>query len=88
MAEHYQVAIIPARPYRPKDKSKVEGAVLVVERWIMARLRHQTFFTLASLNQAIDLLLADLNDRPFKKLPGSRRSQFEQLDQPLLFWST
>ena len=84
MAEHYQVAIIPARPYRPKDKSKVEGAVLVVERWIMARLRHQTFFTLASLNQAIDLLLADLNDRPFKKLPGSRRSQFEQLDQPLL----
>jgi transposase len=84
MAEHYQVAIIPARPYRPKDKSKVEGAVLVVERWIMARLRHQTFFTLASLNQAIDLLLADLNDRPFKKLPGSRRSQFEQLDRPLL----
>ena len=84
MAEHYQVAIIPARPYRPKDKSKVAGAVLVVERWIMARLRHQTFFTLASLNQAIDLLLADLNDRPFKKLPGSRRSQFEQLDQPLL----
>jgi len=84
MAEHYQVAIIPARPYRPKDKSKVEGAVLVVERWIMARLRHQTFFTLASLNQAIALLLEDLNDRPFKKLPGSRRSQFEQLDQPLL----
>lgn len=84
MAEHYQVAIIPARPYRPKDKSKVEGAVLVVERWIMARLRHQTFFTLASLNQAIDLLLADLNDRPFKKLPGSRRSQFEQLDRSLL----
>ena len=84
MAEHYQVAIIPARPYRPKDKSKVEGAVLVVERWIMARLRHQTFFTLASLNKAVALLLADLNDRPFKKLPGSRRSQFEQLDQPLL----
>lgn len=84
MAEHYQVAIIPARPYRPKDKSKVEGAVLVVERWIMARLRHQTFFTLASLNKAVDPLLADLNDRPFKKLPGSRRSQFEQLDQPLL----
>ena len=50
----------------------------------MARLRHQTFFTLASLNKAVDPLLADLNDRPFKKLPGSRRSQFEQLDRPLL----
>jgi len=84
MAEHYGVAVIPARPYKPKDKSKVEVAVLIVERWIMARLRHQTFFTLASLNQAIRVLLDELNDRPFKKLPGSRRSQFEQLDQPLL----
>ena len=84
MAEHYGVAIIPARPYKPKDKAKVEVAVLIVERWIMARLRHQTFFTLASLNQAILALLDELNDRPFKKLPGSRRSQFEQLDRPLL----
>ena len=84
MAEHYHVAIIPARPYRPKDKAKVEVAVLIVERWIMARLRHQTFFTLAALNQALQTLLEDLNDRPFKKLPGSRRSQFEQLDRPLL----
>ena len=84
MAEHYGVAVIPARPYKPKDKAKAEVAVLIVERWIMARLRHQTFFTLASLNQAIRVLLDELNDRPFKKLPGSRRSQFEQLDQPLL----
>lgn len=59
-------------------------AVQIVERWIMARLRHQSFFTLFSLNQAIRFLLEDLNQRPFKKLPGSRASQFEQLDKPAL----
>ena len=84
LAAHYQCAIVPARPYRPKDKAKAEVAVQIVERWIMARLRHQTFFTLASLNQAIRVLLEDLNQRPFKKLPGTRRSQFEQLDKPAL----
>ena len=84
LAAHYKVAVVPARPYKPKDKSKAEIGVQIVERWIMARLRHQTFFTLAALNQAIRLLLEDLNQRPFKKLPGCRRSQFEQLDQPAL----
>lgn len=84
LASHYGVAVVPARPYKPKDKSKAEVAVQIVERWIMARLRHQTFFTLASLNQAIRTLLDDLNQRPFKKLPGTRRSQFEQLDKPAL----
>jgi len=84
LAAHYQTAIVPARPYKPKDKAKAEVAVQIVERWILARLRHQRFFTLASLNQAIRLLLEDLNQRPFKKLPGCRRSQFEQLDQPAL----
>jgi len=84
MAAHYQTAIMPARPYKPKDKAKAEVAVQIVERWIMARLRHQNFFTLASLNQAIRLLLDELNNRPFKKLPGTRQSQFEQLDQPAL----
>lgn len=84
LAAHYQTVIVPARPYKPKDKAKAEVAVQIVERWIMARLRHQTFFTLSSLNQAISLLLTDLNLRPFKKLPGTRRSQFEQLDQPVL----
>ncbi|OED44406.1 transposase [Chromatiales bacterium (ex Bugula neritina AB1)] len=84
LASHYGIAVVPARPYKPKDKSKAEVAVQIVERWIMARLRHQTFFTLASLNQAIRFLLDDLNQRPFKKLPGTRRSQFEQLDQPVL----
>jgi len=84
LAAHYQTAIVPARPYKPKDKAKAEVAVQIVERWILARLRHQTFFTLASLNHAIRGLLDDLNQRPFKKLPGSRRSQFEQLDKPVL----
>ncbi len=84
LAEHYQTAIIPARPYKPKDKSKAEIGVQVVERWIMARLRHQQFFTLTSLNQAIRLLVDELNDKPFQKLPGTRRSQFEQLDKPVL----
>lgn len=84
LAAHYQSVIIPARPYKPKDKAKAEVAVQIVERWIMARLRHHTFFTLASLNQAIAALLVDLNERPFKKLPGCRRSQFEQLDKPAL----
>jgi transposase len=84
LAAHYQTAIVPARPYKPKDKAKVEVAVQIVERWILARLRHQSFFTLAALNRAISELLEDLNQRPFKKLPGTRRSQFEQLDKPAL----
>jgi len=84
LAEHYQTAIIPARPRKPKDKSKEEIGVQIVERWVMARLRHQTFFTLSSLNQAIRLLVDELNDKPFQKLPGTRRSQFEQLDKPVL----
>jgi len=84
MASHYKTVVIPARPRKPKDKSKVENAVLVVERWIIARLRHTTFFSLSQLNQAIRLLLNDLNQRPFKKLPGCRQSQFELLDKPAM----
>jgi transposase len=84
MAEHYRTVIYPVRPYKPKDKAKAENAVLVVERWILARLRHQQFLSLAQLNTEIRSLLHTLNDRPFKVLPGSRRSQFEILDQPKL----
>jgi transposase len=84
MAAHYQVAIIPARPRKPRDKAKVEVGVQIVERWILARLRKMTFFSLAELNQEIQALIIDLNTRPFKKLPGSRRSQFEALDRPAL----
>ena len=83
-AAHYNTALLAARPGKPKDKPKVEGAVLLVQRWILARLRNHRFFSLGELNQAIADLLVDLNNRPFKKLPGCRRSAFEQLDAPLL----
>jgi transposase len=82
--DHYSVAVLPARPAHPRDKPKVENAVLVVERWILARLRNRRFFSLAELNVAIAALLADLNHRPFKKLPGCRREAFERLDRPAL----
>jgi len=84
LARHYGVAVIPARVRKPKDKAKAEGGVLVVERWIMAALRNRTFFSLSEANAAIKELLTRLNERPFKKLPGCRRSQFEDLDKPVL----
>ncbi len=65
MAEYYGVAVIPARPYKPKDKAKAEVGVQIVERWIMMRLRKLTFYTLASINIAIRSLLDELNQRPF-----------------------
>jgi transposase len=83
-AAHYGVAILAARPGRPRDKPKAEGAVLLVERWILARLRNRQFFSLGALNGAIAELLTDLNGRAFKKLPGSRRSSYEALDRPAL----
>jgi transposase len=83
-ARHYNTAVLPARPYKPKDKAKVEVGVQIVERWILARLRHQQFFSLAELNTAIAALLTTLNQRPFKKLPGSRHSQFLTYEHPAL----
>lgn len=83
-ARHYSVAILPARVRKPRDKAKVESAVLFVQRWLLAQLRHQRFFSLAALNEAIRNLLERLNDRPFRKLPGSRRSLFETIDKPVL----
>jgi transposase len=84
MAAHYGVAVLPARVRKPRDKAKVESGVLVVERWILARLRHHTFFSLAELNTAIRSLLTALNSRPFKKLPGSRQQLFDTLERPAL----
>ena len=83
-ADHYGSAILPARVRRPKDKAKVENAVLLVGRWILARLRHHTFFSLAELNVAIADLLKDLNTKPFKKIPDCRQVLFEQLDRPAM----
>jgi transposase len=84
LARHYGVAVMPTRVRRPRDKAKVEAAVQLVERWILAALRNRTFFSLGELNRAIAELLERLNTRPFRKLPGSRRSLFEQLDAPAL----
>ena len=84
LAEHYRVAVVPARVRKPQDKGKVESAVQIVERQILARLRHQTFFSLPELNEAIASLLVELNNKSFQKLPGSRRSLFESLDKPAL----
>ena len=84
MAKHYGTVVMPTRVRRPKDKAKVEAAVLVVERWILARLRNQTFFSLHDLNTAIAELCDNLNQRRFKKMPGSRTSVFEALEKPAL----
>jgi transposase len=79
LASHYGVAVVPARARRPRDKAEV--GVQLVERWILAVLRQRTCFSLTELNREIARLLARLNERPFKKLPGSRRSWFEQLER-------
>ncbi|MGC2174561.1 MAG: IS21 family transposase [Acidimicrobiales bacterium] len=84
LATHYGTALIPARPYKPRDKAKVEAGVLLAERWIIAVLRHRRFTSLAELNEVIAGLVERLNTRPFKKLEGSRASLFAELDQPAL----
>lgn len=85
MAQHYGVAIIPARPYKPRDKAMVEPGMLLVQRWITARLRRHTFFSLHELNRLIGELLQGLNNRPFQKnKTETRRSQFERLDRPAM----
>jgi transposase len=82
--EHYGTAVIPARPRKPKDKAKVESAVQVAQRWLLARLRNVTFFSLEDLNVALAPLLEQLNDAPFQKLEGTRRSVYEAVDKPAL----
>ena len=84
MAAHYGCVVIPARPRKPRDKAKVEVGVLIVERWILARLRNRTFFSFAELNAAIRELVEHLNRKPFKKLPGSRLSLFEEIERAAL----
>lgn len=84
LAEHYGTCVIPARVRKPRDKAKVEAAVLVAQRWILAALRHRTFYTLAELNAAIGELLVKLNDRVMRHVKESRRSLYERLDRPAL----
>lgn len=84
MAEHYGTAVMPARPRKPKDKAKVEVGVQIVQRWILAVLRHETFFSLAALNGRIRSLLDRLNNRPMRSYRASRRELFEKIDRPAL----
>lgn len=84
MAGHYGVAVVPARPYKPRDKAKVEVGVQIAERWILAVLRKQTFFSLGEVSRAVAPLLTRLNERTFRRREGSRKSLFEQLEGPTL----
>jgi transposase len=84
MAGHYGIAVVPARPYKPRDKAKVEVGVQIAERWILAALRKQTFFSLGEASRAVAPLLTRLNERTFRKREGSRKSLFDQLDRPAL----
>jgi transposase len=84
LATHYGTVVLPARVRNPRDKAKVETGVQIVERWILARLRNHTFFSLTELNREISRLLVELNNKPFQKLPGSRKSMFDTLDRPAL----
>ena len=84
LAQHYGTAILPARPGKPRDKAKVEVAVQVAERWILARLRHESFFSLAALNVRIRELLGLLNARTMRTYGASRQELFERLDRPAL----
>jgi transposase len=84
LARHYNMAVEPARPYKPKDKAKAELGVKGIQRWILARLRHQTFFSVDQLNDAISLLLDLYNNKIVKKFQKSRTQMFDELDRPFL----
>lgn len=84
MAMHYGAGVLPARPYKPRDKAKVESGVQLVERWVIAALRHHSFFALADINAQIRGLLERLNNKPFRKREGSRASMFAAVDRPAL----
>jgi len=84
MAAHYGTAIVPARPGKPRDKAKVEVAVQVATRWIVAKLRNRRFFSLTELNAAIRELTTQLNDRVTRHLGTSRRALFDEIERPAL----
>jgi transposase len=84
MARHYGVAIVPARPYKPQDKSKAELGVKGIQRWILMRLRHQRFFDIDELNAAMSDLLDAYNQKVIRHLGKSRQELFEMLDEPVL----
>ena len=83
MADHCGAGVLPARPRKPRDKAKVEACVLIVERYLLGRLRHRRFYSLGELNQAIQEMLIHLNElRPLRRLGVTRRHLLEELDPP------
>lgn len=84
LAIHYGIGILPARPYRPPDKAKAEAGVQIVQRWVLAALRKRRFFSLEDLNEAIAELVGKLNQRPFRKMSGSRADLYQSIDRPAL----
>lgn len=84
LAQHYGATVIPARPGKPRDKAKVESAVLIAERWILAPLRNRTFFSISELNKAIAEKITEFNTRRFQKLDANRKQLFEKIDKPTL----
>ena len=83
-ARHYATVIMPARIYRPKDKANAENGVLIIERWVLMRLRNHTFTGLKQLNDELRRLMVDVNNRKLQKLPGTRQLQFDEIDKPAL----
>ena len=83
-ANHYGTVIIPARPYKPRDKAKAEVGVQVVERNVLAPVRDEVFFSLAKLNSRVKKLVNEVNSKSFQKLEGSRREEFERVDLPAM----
>lgn len=84
LAQHYGTTILPARPAHPRDKAKVENGVLLIQRWVLARLRNQTFFSLDELNRRIAELVEEFNHRVMRRYGKSRRDLFVELDCPAL----
>jgi transposase len=84
LAEHYGCFVLPTRPHRPRDKAKVEAGVLIAERRILARLRKRVFFSLSEIQAAVKEQVRELNERPFQRLPGSRKSVFQREELPAL----
>lgn len=84
MAEHYGTVIIPARVRKPRDKAKAENGVLIAQRWILARLRNRSFYTLNDMNDAIAELLEMMNDKIMRHRNQSRRQLWESIDRPAL----
>lgn len=82
MAEYYQIAVLPVRVRKPRDKGKVENAVQNVERWVIAPIRNRTFFSLAEANQAVREKLDALNNKVMLASGRTRRQEFEDIDRP------